>query len=442
MGTSYTVTPRKEYRMLQERLDANVTGAPDSPAFRRILEILFTPEEARLAVNLPSGFASISKLSQKTGIEETKLEDKLSDMAKRGLVMDLFLKDQKYYSLSPVVIGFFEYTFMRTRDDLPMKELAKLFEEYMIKDDRFARSVFTGNTQIGRAMVHEEAVPINNHPEILDWEKASEVIKTAKIIGVSLCSCRHKARLLEKDCGRPLETCLSFNYGAEMLIRNGMAKTISVSEGMAVLEQSKKNGLVQTGDNVQKNLTYMCNCCGSCCGMLKSINTMKIKNSIVSSNFIMFSNHENCIGCGKCAKACPINAIDMVHEDKDSNPKNKKKKWPKLQEDLCLGCGVCYNACKNGAISLVPREKRVFTPETTFDRIITMAIERGKLSQLILESSDDFSYMALGRILQILEKTPVYQTTTAIEPLKSIYLNTVLKEARKMTTEVAEYFSN
>jgi ferredoxin len=441
MGRTYIVDPKKDYHLLQKRLDANVTGAPDSVALQKILEILFTPEEANLAVKLPSGFASISVLANKFGIDEVKLEDKLSNMARRGLVIDLYLQNEKYYSLSPVVIGFFEYTFMRTRDDAPMKELAKLFEEYMYENDKFSRAVFTGSTQIGRAMVHEEAVPLENHSEILDWEKASDVIKNAKTIGVSLCSCGHKAQLLEKGCGRPLENCLSFNFGADMLIRNGLSRPITNAEGMKILEQSKDNGLVQTGDNVQRNLTYMCNCCGSCCGMLKSMNTMNLKNSIVSSNFIMSSNHTQCNGCGKCEKACPINAIALEFEDKNVNPKNKKKKWPKLQEDLCLGCGVCYNACKQGAISLIPRKKRVFTPETTFDRIVTMAIERGKLSQLILESTDELGYLAMGRILQVLEKTPVYKMALAIEPLKSIYLNTVLKEAKKMGGKVGEFFS-
>jgi len=58
-----------------------------------------------------------------------------------------------------VVIGFFEFTFMRARDDMPMAELAHLFHEYMSSDDRFARAVFPGKTQLGRSLIHEEALP-------------------------------------------------------------------------------------------------------------------------------------------------------------------------------------------------------------------------------------------------------------------------------------------
>ena len=43
----HIVNPDREYRLLQQRLDRNVTGAPDSPHFMEILKILFSPEDAR-----------------------------------------------------------------------------------------------------------------------------------------------------------------------------------------------------------------------------------------------------------------------------------------------------------------------------------------------------------------------------------------------------------
>ena len=37
----------------------------------------------------------------------------------------------------------------------------------------------------------------------------------------------------------------------------------------------------------------------------------------------------------------------------------------------------------------------MFTPETTFDRMVAMAIERGKLADLILDNTEGWGYQAL-----------------------------------------------
>ncbi|RYD05964.1 hypothetical protein N752_06880 [Desulforamulus aquiferis] len=84
-----------------------------------------------------------------------------------------------------------------------MAELAKLFEEYMMADDRFAKSIFEGSTQIGRSLVREEALPETDYTEMLDWERATNIIKSATDIGVSLCACRHKVTTLAKDAIAP-----------------------------------------------------------------------------------------------------------------------------------------------------------------------------------------------------------------------------------------------
>jgi len=39
----HTPKPDRECCLLQQRLDRNVTGAPDSPHFMEILKILFSP---------------------------------------------------------------------------------------------------------------------------------------------------------------------------------------------------------------------------------------------------------------------------------------------------------------------------------------------------------------------------------------------------------------
>lgn len=421
MGHLTTALP--PYRLLQQRLDRNVTGAPDSPAFIEILRLLFAPEEADIARQMPTQFISLRKLARKLEVDEAPLADKLTGMAEKGLVFDIEHDGRRYFALAPVVIGFFEFTFMRVREGYPTAELARLFDAYMYEDERFARAVFGAQTQIGRSLVREEALPQEDHIEILDWERASHIVETAAAHAVSLCPCRHHAQHLDRACERPLRVCLSLNFGAETLSRSGLAERIDVHEAMGILEQAKAAGLAQTADNVQRRVSYICNCCGCCCGMMNAIRRFDLRNAIVSSNWISEIDPEICKGCGRCAKACPTGAISLVK----TQEKGRRRQWAVRNPDLCLGCGVCYGACKHGALSLRSREKRVFTPETTFDRIVAMAIERGKLGDLLLDNTEGWTPHALARILRLLEHTPPAQALVAIGPLKSVFLSGIVK---------------
>lgn len=417
----HIIHPEQEYRLLQRRLDRHVTGAPESETFIRILQLLFSPHEARLAQHIPTKPISLNGLSRKLNIPPDGLRDTMADMASRGLVIDIFFKNKQYYSLSPVVIGFFEFTFMRARDDLPMMELARLFDHYMTADDRFARAVFQGDTQLGRSLVREEAVD-DDHTEILDWEKASHLIQSAATAGVSLCACRHKADHLGRACDKPHEVCLSLNFSAETLIRSGLARQVTIGEAMGILEESKDAGLAQTGDNVQGHVGYICNCCGCCCGMIEAIKLFDLRTAIVTSNWIMEIDLGRCNGCGRCAKVCPLDIIETRRETEGK----KKRAWAERDGSLCLGCGVCYSSCKVGAISMKSRGKRVFTPESTFDRLVAMAIERGKLADLLFEDPRRLSHRALGRIVGVLERTAPYKAVMAVKPLRSAFFNAIV----------------
>ena len=137
----HIVNSDRVYHLLQQRLNRHVNGAPDSPTFMKILRLLFSPQEAELARRMPSRLTSLDVLSRKLGIARDELSNKMTEMAQRGVVIDTAHKEQRYFALPPVVIGFFEFTFMRIRDDMPMAELAHLFVEYFYADDRFGHSL-------------------------------------------------------------------------------------------------------------------------------------------------------------------------------------------------------------------------------------------------------------------------------------------------------------
>ncbi len=427
---AHQVNPDREYRLLQQRLDQGVTGAPPSPTFTRILELLFTPEDAALARRLPSRPVPVGELARRVGMPVAEMDDRITDLARRGLVLDYVIRGRRYALLAPVVIGFFEFTFMRARDDVPLPELAALFDTYMHEGDAFARSVFSGETQIGRSLVREEALPDEPYVEILDYERASHMIDSAGDWAVSLCACRHKNSHLGKACDQPQRTCLTLGSSAQTLVRNGFAERISRHEARDILAQCKADGLAQTADNVQHEPSYICNCCGCCCGMMNAIRTFDIHGAIVTSNWLMDVDLVACNGCGVCVDSCPVGAIAIAEEKTEwideKGRRRTRRRWATRDADLCLGCGTCHGACKFDAITMAPRERRVLTPETAFDRVVAMAIERGKLAGLLFDNPDRLSHRAMGRLVAGLQAAPPVKAAMAIRPLRSAFLNTLV----------------
>jgi ferredoxin len=427
----------KAYALLQKRLAQKPQGAPDSPTLMKILSMLFKPEDAELARHLPHNFASLDSLSKSLKIPKDELNDKLTDMARRGLLFDMEQGGQRFFVLPPVIIGLFEFTFMRIRPDMPTKELALLFNQYFYENNEsFSRSLFSGKTQMFRTLVREEAVPQDTYTEVLDWERATRIVSSASAVAVGICQCHHIAQHAGHACGKSPEVCLTLNWAAEGLARNGIARAITKNEAMTILTKSKEAGLAQTADNVQNKVSFICNCCGCCCHVMQSIKRLDSRPGIMTSNFIMEVDLSKCKGCGKCAKACPVDAITIEKKTDGA----KEKKWAVRNELSCLGCGVCTTACKTGAASMKSRSQRVLVPETVFDQRVMMAIERGKLADLIFDDPEKLSHRALSRILGALEKTAPVKAIMAAQSLNSSFLKGIVKEAKKKAGGLADNF--
>ena len=142
---------------------------------------------------------------------------------------------------------------MRLRTDIDQKILAELFYQYLNVEEDFIKTLFTdGETQLGRMFVHEPALPTDNALHVLDYERASEVIKTAGHIGVGICYCRHKMKHLGRACDAPMDICMTFNSTAESLTKHGIARSVDVQEGLDLLQMTYQHNLVQFGENIRE----------------------------------------------------------------------------------------------------------------------------------------------------------------------------------------------
>jgi ferredoxin len=399
------------YGRLQKRLDRFPIGAPPAQALYEILSRLYTEEEAEIGARMPIRFTDLAGIARRTRKSPEELLPILCRMADKGLVMDFEHRGMLSYILSPTVLGFFEFAYMRVRDDIPQKEIARHMVAYAHDEPDFARAVFAGRTQCGRTLVHEEQVEPEQLTQILDYEKATDVVRSAKAWAVSLCYCRHIQEHEGKACGKPLEVCTTLNAAADYVVRHGLGRRISREEAQDIFARTKAEGLVHIGDNVRRRPAYVCHCCGCCCAMLSAINRFRMFDAVVTSPFEATFDPYRCNGCGLCAKRCPVSAI-RIEEDGD-------RRRAALSREVCLGCGVCKPACARGALSMTPRKERVVVPETAWQRIVAMSIERGKFQNLLFDDFDRLDHAALRAITRIIVGLPPVKKVLLSEQLQS-----------------------
>ncbi|PLX67711.1 MAG: (Fe-S)-binding protein [Denitrovibrio sp.] len=421
------LTAKRGYSELAERINRFPLGAPPSETLFKILSILMTEKEAALIAQLP-----IKPFTPKTAaviwkMNEADARKQLEALASRVLLLDIIEGDETYYILPPPMAGFFEFSMMRTRGDIDQELLGKLFHQYMNVEEDFIKNLFVnGETQLGRTFVNETMLSEDNNLYVYDYERATEVIKTASHIGISMCYCRHKMEHMNKACDAEMDICMTFNNVGASLIRHGFARQVDISECMDLLDKAYEQNLVQFGENSQQEVSFICNCCGCCCEALIAARKFGIMNPVHSSNFIPQIDENKCTGCGKCAELCPIESMTMVSANDPHKPKRKKAK---LDERTCIGCGVCLRGCSVDAMSLKSREKRVITPVDGVHKTVMMAVDRGNLQDLIFDNRAMFSHRAMAAVLGAILNLPPVKKIMATEQVKSRYLLKLIEKS-------------
>ncbi|MFC1745965.1 4Fe-4S dicluster domain-containing protein [Candidatus Riflebacteria bacterium] len=417
-------TLKSSYSKLINRINKFPLGAPPSKLLYKILKLLFSEKEAEKVALLPIRPFTAKRASQIWKLPLKKTKKILDELAGRAILVDIERGSENTYTLPPPMAGFFEFSMMRIRGDINQKLLSELFYQYLNVEEDFIKQLFTGGeTHLGRIFVNEPVLTNENATHVLDYERATQVIKTASHIGVGVCYCRHKMLHLGKACCAPMNICMTFNYMASSLINANFCCQIEVAEAMELLQQAYEENLVQFGENVREEVSYICHCCGCCCEALLANKRFGSLHPVHTTNFIPLVNDANCSGCGKCENICPVDAMTMVYAN------DSKKKVARVNDELCLGCGMCVRNCSNkDSLTLASRPERVLTPINTTHLSVLMAIERGKFQNMLFDNQVLHSHRALAAVIGVILRLPPIKQIMASKQVKSRYLEVLIKK--------------
>jgi len=170
------------YQKLREQIDQYSVGFPkaESGVDLKILEKLYTEEEAELFLDLSMQLESPDSVSNRTNRDLKKTTDMLETMAKNGLVFRKRKGGAVYYAAIPFVIGSFEFQLKRMD-----KEFARLVDEY------FTEAMFKN---MGETIPPLRTIPVKHSIDVAQkvapYSDAREIIKSKDKIAVANCICR------------------------------------------------------------------------------------------------------------------------------------------------------------------------------------------------------------------------------------------------------------
>lgn len=328
--------PPNPYQLLAQRLDSLPNGFPPSPDGLeiRLLERLYTPEEAALTALLRLTLENSHQITARIGGDHKQIREMLKSMAKRGLINAGRVDGGIGYGLLPFVVGIYELQ-VNNLD----AELAQLFEQYY--QQSFGQMLKI-EPAVHRVIPVGESVQVDM--EIRPYESAADIVRNANAWGVVECICRKQKTLIGDPCDHPLEVCMMLNNQPGAFDSSSYIRALTLDEALQTLQVAAEAGLVHTVSNNQHGESYICNCCTCSCGILRGISELGIANAVAHSAFVNSVDEELCLACEDCLAYCQFEAlsIDLIAQ---------------VDQLRCVGCGVCVQACPEDALILVRRQE-------------------------------------------------------------------------------------
>ncbi len=330
---------------------AEWSGKGDSPAMHRILECAMKDDEARFLLDLP---ASTADLAARYSMDEKAVEEKLLNLARRGLVVSS--RKGIRYPRNPSTLH--DNILSSAEEEIP-PEIGRLWME-LYDDEGWGEEIGLGMAAFGVTALR--TIPALNSVSsgvgLLPHESIEAIIEAnSDLISLRHCCCRRGA----KKCSHPTEVCIQFGRRAEYDLYRSSGRKLSVSEAIAAAREAAESGLVPTVTNmsVMQALEFICFCCGCCCLVLDPASKAGATKQILApSRFSARVDNQKCDGCQKCPMHCAFDAIEMKLLPDFAEPRAV------IDSEKCMGCGACVPKCPiEGALTMELVQPPEFIPE-------------------------------------------------------------------------------
>ncbi|MHA2358511.1 MAG: ATP-binding protein [Candidatus Heimdallarchaeaceae archaeon] len=329
-------TIENPYEKLALVLDTipNAFPAVEDGTHLRVLEWIFTPEEADLASKLKMRGETTEEIANRLDMDKEELKELLETMDSKGQISAYYTQEGKKYALLQWIIGIYEEQLHRMDE-----EFAKLVEDYFKKSKH--KGLMTTKPAVHRVIPVNKV--IKTEIEVHPYEEVERFIEEAKSWGVRECICKVKKDLIGEKCNYDKTVCLVFAPIENYFQNDKNTKPIAKEESLKILKYTEEIGLVHTTRNTQDVTSYICNCCSCCCDILRGLIEFEQPHAFAKANYVMTVNDELCTGCETCIERCQFEALEIIDGISSVN-------------DRCVGCGVCALVCPEDALQLEKRK--------------------------------------------------------------------------------------
>ena len=245
------------YFKLQKHLDNQAIGFPATKTGVeiRILERIFTPEEAEIASFLNYKFEPLKIIySRVKHLVESpeKLKKILDRIQKKGGIEVKIKNSKKHYCNAPLVIGMHEFQL-----DRHTPEFMKDFNDYTSNKNFVIEYLSTVLPQ-KRTIPVAKSIQPQHHISTFD-EVTTLLQKAEEPFAIIECICRKKKSIEGKSCKLTdrNETCLAIGGMAQMTLANDVGRKITRDEAMSIIELNQKEGLVLQPSNKKKRNLFV-----------------------------------------------------------------------------------------------------------------------------------------------------------------------------------------
>jgi hypothetical protein len=239
--------------------------------FIRLVQHLYTPEEAELATHLPLYFPiHFKRIARRAGKKVDETSAMLESMNKKRVIYRY--KDR--YSLLSIIPGMFEYIMMTGEDTPWHKGYAEHFGNF------FRTGFLRRYTETKIKLPSARYVPVNidasEANRIVDYDFMMDVVNQHSQLAVMYnCQCRYAKHLLGQECQHEgiNDGCMLFGKYARWGVEGGFSRYVTRDEMISVIHDRKKRNFIFMALNFSpKHDLMICSCCECCCHLLEAIN--------------------------------------------------------------------------------------------------------------------------------------------------------------------------